>query len=58
MEEQSVENVRKFAAKGVRYFVAQKLIVAQKANFAEELKQNFALVGECDEFYVFDLEGN
>ena len=57
-EEQSVENVRNFAAKGAKYYVAQKSIVASKPDFAEELKQNFALAGECDEFYVFDLEGN
>jgi hypothetical protein len=57
-EEQSVEKVREFAAKGAKYFVAQKSIVLQKLHFADELKQTFALVGECNEFYVFDLEGN
>ncbi|HVE55720.1 MAG TPA: glycosyltransferase family 39 protein [Pyrinomonadaceae bacterium] len=55
-EAQSVENVREFAARGAKYFVAQKSIVAKKPDFAAQLKQNFPLVGECDEFYVFDLE--
>lgn len=57
-EEQSIEKVREFAAKGAKYFVAQKSIVAQKPDFAAELKRNFALVGECNEFYVFALEEN
>ncbi len=55
-EEQSIEKVREFAAQGAKYYVAQKTIVAQKPNFIDDLKQNFALIGECDEFYVFDLE--
>jgi hypothetical protein len=57
-EEQSIEKVREFAAKGAKYFAAQKTIVAEKPNFAAELKQNFPLAGECGEFYVFDLEEN
>ena len=55
-EQQSIEKVREFAANGAKYFVAQKSIIAQKSNFADELKQNFALIGECDEFFLFDLE--
>lgn len=54
-EEQSIERIQEFAAKGARYFVAQKTIVAEKPNFAVELRQNFKLVGECDEFYVFEI---
>ncbi len=54
-EEQSVKKVREFAAKGAKYFVAQKSIVAQKPDFASELKQNFPLVAECSEYFVFDL---
>jgi hypothetical protein len=54
-EEQSVEKVREFAARGAKYFVAQKSIVAQKNGFEAELKRAFPLVAECDEFFVFDI---
>jgi hypothetical protein len=57
-EEQTVKKVRDFAAQGAKYFVAQKSIVAQQPGFEAELKQNFPLVAECDEFFVFDLENN
>ena len=55
-EEQRVEKVREFAAKGAKYFVAQKSILRKKPNFETELKRAFSLVAECDEFFVFDLE--
>ena len=57
-EEQSIEKVRDFAAKGAKYFVAQKSIVAQKPDFENQLRQNFPLAAECQEFYVFDVEKN
>lgn len=54
-EEQTVEKVREFAARGAKYFVAQKSIVKEKPNFETELKRAFPLIAECDEFYVFDI---
>ena len=56
VQAQSVEKVKDFAAKGAKYFVAQKSFVNEKADFAAELKQNFPLVAGCDEFFVFDIE--
>ena len=55
-EEQSVEKVKEFAAKGAKYFVAQKSFVNEKADFAAELKQNFPLVAECDSFLYLILK--
>lgn len=55
VENQSLKNVRDFAAKGARYFVAQKNLLPEKPNFEDELRQNFPIVTENDEFYVFDL---
>ena len=56
VEEQSIEKVREFAAKGAKYFVAQKSIIANKPDFALDLERAFPLAAECGEFYVFDLE--
>ncbi|MBS1797365.1 MAG: glycosyltransferase family 39 protein [Acidobacteria bacterium] len=55
-EEQSIQKVREFAAKGARYFVAQKSMLALKPNFAAELRQNFQVVAECDDFLVFEIK--
>ncbi len=55
VEDQSLKNVREFAARGAKYFVAQKSIVAEKPGFQIELKQNFPLIAESDEFFVFDV---
>lgn len=58
VEDQSLENVRGFAAKGAKYFIAQKSIVAEKPGFEAELKQNFPLVADSSEFFVFDLDSS
>lgn len=55
VEEQSVEKVREFSAKGAKYFLAEKPLLQRKPNFENELKQNFPIVAECEEFFVFDL---
>lgn len=55
VEEQSLEKVREFSSKGAKYFLAEKSLLAKKPNFENELKQNFAIVAECEEFFVFDL---
>jgi hypothetical protein len=56
VEDQQIEKVEEFAARGAKYFVAQKSVLAQKPDFAAGLKRAFPLAAECDEFYVFDLE--
>lgn len=55
VEEQSIEKVREFSSKGAKYFLAEKSLLWQKLNFENEFKQNFQLIGECEEFFVFDL---
>ena len=56
VEEQSIEKVKDFSAQGAKYFVAEKSLVEKIPNFESELKNNFPVVQECDEFYIFDLE--
>jgi hypothetical protein len=46
--------VREFAARGAKYFIAQNKIIALKPDFALEIKQDFRLAAECDEFLVFE----
>lgn len=55
-EEQQIEKVREFAAKGVTYFVAQKNKLELAPNFETELRRNFKIVAECEEMILFELE--
>lgn len=56
VEEQSIEKVKDFSAQGAKYFIAEKSLVKKIPNFESELKNNFPVIQECGEFYIFDLE--
>lgn len=58
VEDQSVEKVKEFSASGAKYFVAEKNLIEKIPGFERNLKNNFPIVAECAEFYVFDLERN
>ncbi len=55
IEEQSSDKIADFAAKGAKYFIAQKPTLNKRSGFEEELRRDYAVVSECDEFVVFDL---
>jgi 4-amino-4-deoxy-L-arabinose transferase-like glycosyltransferase len=55
IEDQSPDKIAAFAAKGAEYFVAQRSMLKQKAGFEEELRHDYPVVSECDEFVVFEL---
>lgn len=55
VEDQSSDKIAFFAAKGAKYFVAQKSMLNRKPDFEEELRQTYLVTAECDEFIVFDL---
>lgn len=56
VEDQSIEKVKEFSAKGAKYFVADKNHIKKIPDFELKLKSNFSLIAECEDFYVFDLE--
>jgi hypothetical protein len=57
VEDQSLEKVRDFSAKGAIYFIAQRSRLKEAPGFEAALENNFAVVSECDEFLVFDIGG-
>ncbi len=57
-EEQSLEKMREFSARGARYFVAQKNLLSEKPGLENNLRQNFGVIAECDEMILFELNGN
>jgi hypothetical protein len=55
VEEQSAQNVEKFAASGAKYFVAGRAELSAKPDFEADLRRRYPIVAECEVFYVFDL---
>lgn len=55
VEQQSIENVAAAAAKGARYYVAQRKYMKLKPGFEEKLRSEYPVVDECGEFVVFRL---
>jgi hypothetical protein len=53
--DQSIPNVRSFAARGAQFFVAEKSLVATVPDFESELKENFPLRGDSKAAWLFDL---
>lgn len=58
IEEQSINKIRMFAAKDARYFVAQKTYLNEKPGFEDDLRQNYTVAAECDDYLLFDLTGD
>lgn len=55
-EEQSMAAVRQLIERGAKYFIAEKAALKFKPEFERELKQEFVLLRECSEAYLFDLQ--
>ncbi len=55
IEDQSIDKINTYAAKGAKYFVAQKSMLKEKAGFEESLRGRYKVIAECEEFLVFDL---
>ncbi len=58
IEDQSRERISDFAAKGAKYFVAQKSMLKEKPDFEDDLRREYVVIAECDEFLVFALSAN
>jgi len=57
VEDQSLEKVREFSARGATYFIAQRSRLNEAPGFEKDLKDNFAVVSECEDLLVFDIGG-
>lgn len=55
-EEQSIEALKGFAARGARYFVAEKNALKKRAGFEEQVRQAYTLRGECEAALLFELK--
>ncbi len=53
---QSVEELRSFAARGARYFVADRAVLAAKPGFEDKVRSTFPVVVDVGAFIVFDLD--
>ncbi len=55
IEGQSIAVLESLAARGARWFVAERAAVAEKPGFAQELRAYFPLVAECGDLQLFRL---
>ena len=55
VEEQSITKIRIFATHKAQYFVAQRSMLDEKPGFTEELRQEYPVLDESDQFILFDL---
>lgn len=55
IEEQSIENLRAFARRGARYFIAETWHLHRKPEFEDELRQNFNVLQECRDVLLVQL---
>ena len=55
IEDQSIDNINTYAAKGAKYFIAQRSMLKEKPGFEANLRQTYKIIGECEEFLVFEL---
>lgn len=56
IEEESVDKAREFSAKGAKYYLVQRSHLKTRPDFENDLRHNFPLVAECEEFLTFDIE--
>ena len=55
VEDQSISKMRIFATHKAQYFVAQRSMLDEKPGFTEELRQEYPVLDESDQFILFDL---
>lgn len=55
VEEQSMDKIDTFAAKGAKYFIAQKSLLKERQGFEEALRRSYKITAECEEFLLFDM---
>jgi 4-amino-4-deoxy-L-arabinose transferase-like glycosyltransferase len=53
---ESLSELKAFAARGARYYIADKASVAEQPGFASELLSSFPLIAECGSAWLFDLK--
>lgn len=56
IEEQSLESVSAFARRGAKYFMAVKSTLQRKKHLAEDLRQTYPVLAECDDYCLFQLK--
>lgn len=56
IEEESIGKVREFSARGAKYYLVQRSHLKTRPDLENDLRRNFPLVTECEEFLVFDIE--
>ena len=56
MEEESIDKTREFSAKGAKYYLVQRSHLKTRPDLETDLRRNFPLVAECEEFLAFDIE--
>ncbi len=54
-EDQSIDAIQQLIERGAKFFIAEKAALKIKPEFENELKNEFVLVKECSEAYLFDL---
>jgi 4-amino-4-deoxy-L-arabinose transferase-like glycosyltransferase len=54
--EQSTDKLRSLAARGARYFIAEKSSLQLKPDFASELRAQFPMLAECKDAFLFELK--
>jgi 4-amino-4-deoxy-L-arabinose transferase-like glycosyltransferase len=55
---ESIEELRAFAKRGGRYFVADKASLADQPGLEAELRHSVGLLADCDTTLLFDLNSN
>jgi 4-amino-4-deoxy-L-arabinose transferase-like glycosyltransferase len=55
-EHQSIAELNLLAAKGARYFIAEKGALKKKPGLDGELRRTFPLIKECSDAYLFELK--
>lgn len=55
IQDQSIEQVRTYAAKGAKYFPSERRMLKEKPGFEDALRTNYGVLSETDEFILFDL---
>lgn len=53
---ESLSELKAFAARGARYYIADKASVAQQSGFESQLRTSFPLIAECNSAWLFDLK--
>jgi 4-amino-4-deoxy-L-arabinose transferase-like glycosyltransferase len=56
IEEQSLESAAAFAQRGAKYFIAAKSSFRYKKHLAEDLRQTYPVLAECEDYCLFQLK--